>query len=164
MTDINALRSNVLGIIDEFSGTASVSANNLTTGDLLDINEKIRDLLVASGMQETISYSLTNMAELEKIQGQSYLPDPIKIANPMSGDYSHLRTSLRNKSLSILASNLHFGPTDTIRIFEIGRVFIRKTEDENDDLPNEIETLIGCLLYTSPSPRDATLSRMPSSA
>ena len=85
------------------------------------------------------------MAELEKIQGQSYLPDPIKIANPMSGDYSHLRTSLRNKSLSILASNLHFGPTDTIRIFEIGRVFIRKTEDENDDLPNEIETLIGSL-------------------
>ena len=24
--------------------------------------------------------------------------------------------------------------------------------------------IIGCLLYTSPSPRDATLSRMPSSA
>ena len=34
---------------------------------------------------------------------------------------------------------------------------------------NEIDTLKvgqfkGCLLYTSPSPRDATLSRMPSSA
>lgn len=40
MTDLNALRSNVLEIIDEFSGTASVSANNLTTGDVLDINEK----------------------------------------------------------------------------------------------------------------------------
>ena len=26
------------------------------------------------------------------------------------------------------------------------------------------ELVIGCLLYTSPSPRDATLSRMPSSA
>ena len=26
------------------------------------------------------------------------------------------------------------------------------------------ETVEGCLLYTSPSPRDATLSRMPSSA
>ena len=25
-------------------------------------------------------------------------------------------------------------------------------------------TYLGCLLYTSPSPRDATLSRMPSSA
>ena len=28
----------------------------------------------------------------------------------------------------------------------------------------EMMTLRGCLLYTSPSPRDATLSRMPSSA
>ena len=28
----------------------------------------------------------------------------------------------------------------------------------------EIKTNSGCLLYTSPSPRDATLSRMPSSA
>ena len=29
---------------------------------------------------------------------------------------------------------------------------------------NEWIGIIGCLLYTSPSPRDATLSRMPSSA
>ena len=29
---------------------------------------------------------------------------------------------------------------------------------------NDNEQLKGCLLYTSPSPRDATLSRMPSSA
>ena len=28
----------------------------------------------------------------------------------------------------------------------------------------ELETFLSCLLYTSPSPRDATLSRMPSSA
>ena len=33
------------------------------------------------------------------------------------------------------------------------------------DLPEDEATLVaGCLLYTSPSPRDATLSRMPSSA
>ena len=31
-------------------------------------------------------------------------------------------------------------------------------------LVDEIDRLVGCLLYTSPSPRDATLSRMPSSA
>ena len=29
---------------------------------------------------------------------------------------------------------------------------------------NEVDYFISCLLYTSPSPRDATLSRMPSSA
>ena len=38
MTDINVLRSQVLEIIDEFSGTASLSANNLTTGDVLDLS------------------------------------------------------------------------------------------------------------------------------
>ena len=31
-------------------------------------------------------------------------------------------------------------------------------------LPTEIPLGFACLLYTSPSPRDATLSRMPSSA
>ena len=30
--------------------------------------------------------------------------------------------------------------------------------------PDRVTLLRGCLLYTSPSPRDATLSRMPSSA
>ena len=29
---------------------------------------------------------------------------------------------------------------------------------------NPVKVVCGCLLYTSPSPRDATLSRMPSSA
>ena len=33
-----------------------------------------------------------------------------------------------------------------------------------EDVENEIKQKIPCLLYTSPSPRDATLSRMPSSA
>ena len=42
-------------------------------------------------------------------------------------------------------------------------------EDLNsqDHLTSDIDAdicIIGCLLYTSPSPRDATLSRMPSSA
>ena len=35
-------------------------------------------------------------------------------------------------------------------------------DEWNND--GEIQTLTGCLLYTSPSPRDRSLSRMPSSA
>ena len=34
----------------------------------------------------------------------------------------------------------------------------------NDDLNRCFEEINGCLLYTSPSPRDRTRSRMPSSA
>ena len=40
--------------------------------------------------------------------------------------------------------------------------FDNVSPEEIDDVVNEI--IKGCLLYTSPSPRDATLSRMPSSA
>ena len=32
------------------------------------------------------------------------------------------------------------------------------------ELSQAVDVLVTCLLYTSPSPRDATLSRMPSSA
>ena len=37
-------------------------------------------------------------------------------------------------------------------------------EDEKQPKPEETQQVVTCLLYTSPSPRDATLSRMPSSA
>ena len=36
--------------------------------------------------------------------------------------------------------------------------------NEDDLQIQEIDAFLACLLYTSPSPRDATLSRMPSSA
>ena len=36
--------------------------------------------------------------------------------------------------------------------------------DDSRENPEVINHLNSCLLYTSPSPRDATLSRMPSSA
>ena len=36
--------------------------------------------------------------------------------------------------------------------------------ERNPEFLHHVEPIIGCLLYTSPSPRDATLSRMPSSA
>ena len=48
-------------------------------------------------------------------------------------------------------------------VFDEALKEIKKSESEKSiaSLPDRLET---CLLYTSPSPRDATLSRMPSSA
>ena len=58
------------------------------------------------------------------------------------------------------------------KIIEIGHPALReiaKTVPKADIASKEIQRLVDdlidtCLLYTSPSPRDATLSRMPSSA
>ena len=41
---------------------------------------------------------------------------------------------------------------------------VQKRRDERDRRWDEMIRVLTCLLYTSPSPRDATLSRMPSSA
>ena len=46
------------------------------------------------------------------------------------------------------------------------KIFSEPFLDEADAIEqlSDFEALLICLLYTSPSPRDATLSRMPSSA
>ena len=57
-----------------------------------------------------------------------------------------------------------------INLAEFGRKEIELAESEMPALMalrekySKEQPLKGCLLYTSPSPRDATLSRMPSSA
>ena len=51
-----------------------------------------------------------------------------------------------------------------IEIAKYNAAIMRKDMDEYDSDPSKYTQSLGCLLYTSPSPRDAQLSRMPSSA
>ena len=101
--------------------------------------------MAAAGMRETISYSLTSLEELGKVGALESGPEPLKIANPMSSEQSHLRTSLRANALSILASNLRTSHAEGIRTFEIGHVFIPKEEERERDLPEEREVLLGVM-------------------
>ena len=62
-------------------------------------------------------------------------------------------------------------PSDTSRIADIRRLIVGAIEGgaerilvAKDAQGLSARAVGGCLLYTSPSPRDATLSRMPSSA
>ena len=41
---------------------------------------------------------------------------------------------------------------------------VNRPDSDTSEIQENAAILIACLLYTSPSPRDATLSRMPSSA
>ena len=52
-------------------------------------------------------------------------------------------------------------------LMNVGRFtsdFLTMSEDTGSDLNSAIENVLNCLLYTSPSPRDLSTSRMPSSA
>ena len=55
----------------------------------------------------------------------------------------------------------NYGYTDATKTTKVNRADV-SPEDQIRFLP--CDTVVVCLLYTSPSPRDATLSRMPSSA
>ena len=67
-----------------------------------------------------------------------------------------------NKSFTLDGKGLHFGKDVRIVVHpapaDHGIVFKRS------DMKGDQAYIRACLLYTSPSPRDATLSRMPSSA
>ena len=59
-------------------------------------------------------------------------------------------------------------PLDELRVFaeafdRISRAYVEDVDDKAL-LEKAIKGLLSCLLYTSPSPRDRTRSRMPSSA
>ena len=56
----------------------------------------------------------------------------------------------------------------TEEVGEVARIMARRygeqSEKKSDEKANLSDELADCLLYTSPSPRDGLLSRMPSSA
>ena len=107
--------------------------------------ETLRDLLAAAGMQETISYPLTDSATLDAVDAAASGPEPIGIANPMSSEMQVLRTSLRGSILRTLASNLRVSRGEGLRLFEIGSVYLAKEEARERDLPDERQMAVGVL-------------------
>ena len=71
----------------------------------------------------------------------------------------YLYDSLSNKKRQ-------FEPIDQnhVRIYACGPTVYNYAHIGNARMAVVFDSFVSCLLYTSPSPRDATLSRMPSSA
>ena len=109
------------------------------------LREQIKDILTAAGMRETISYSLVSADMLERVGVEVSESNILLIANPMSREFTHLRTSLRASVLNTLANNRRVSQTEGIRIYEIGSVYLPKEEARERDLPDEREMLIGVL-------------------
>jgi phenylalanyl-tRNA synthetase beta chain len=114
---------------------------------LLELRERVRDILAGAGMQEIITYSLTSMESLEKVLAPEDLAvnEPLKVANPMSRDHEYARTTLRGSVLETLARNTH-GHSRLVSLFEIARVYMPR----ENDLPEEIETV--CAVVTGRHP------------
>ena len=107
---------------------------------LEELRERAKDLLVAYGMQEVITYSVTSLDNLIKVNALDSGITPLKLANPMSSQQEYLRTTLRCSLLSTLADNR---PQEqgSVCIFESGRIYLPR----EGDLPEEREVLAGLL-------------------
>jgi phenylalanyl-tRNA synthetase beta chain len=104
------------------------------------LRERVRDALVAAGLQEVITYPLVSLEELQKAHQLDPESPPMRIANPLNASQPYLRTSLRASLLATLATNQghHEGP---FRFFECARVFL----PHSGQLPDEPEMAAGLL-------------------
>ena len=109
------------------------------------IRELLRDALVSAGMQEVVSYSLTDRQTLSSVQPEAGGPEPMGVANPLSSEAQYLRTSLRGSVLGALASNRRISHDEGLRLFEIGRVFLPRPDAKERELPDERQMLVGVL-------------------
>lgn len=109
---------------------------------LMDLREDVRDLAVAAGFQEVITYTLTEKAKIERVVSPSDVVrmNPLDVVNPVAAQHSYLRTTLRASVLDTYAANRRHAETG-LRLFEIGFEYL-PTEA---DLPHERPVLCAIL-------------------
>jgi phenylalanyl-tRNA synthetase beta chain len=95
----------------------------------LVLEDKTRDILVAAGLQEVVTYSLTEPSREAPL---GLADDYVRLVNPISSERVVMRHSVLAGMLDVTAANLRH--TSDVRLFEIGPVYLPK---EGDQLPKE---------------------------
>jgi len=84
--------------------------------------ELSRDLLLGAGFDEAITWSFVSPKSIARLRGIGGEREPLAVINPLSEEWSAMRTSLLPGLCEILTTNINNGSSD-IALFEIGRVF-----------------------------------------
>jgi phenylalanyl-tRNA synthetase beta chain len=115
---------------------------------LRDLRERVKDILVAAGMQEVMTYSLVTLAQLQKVMAPEDLAvtPPLRVRNPISVEHEYLRTTLRGSLLETLALNLRRSNRAEVALFETARSY----QPTEDGLPDEEETALGVIAGRRP--------------
>ncbi len=89
----------------------------------------VRRTIAALGYQETINFSFVEERWEHELAGN---PTPIKLLNPIASQMSVMRSSLLGSLLQVLKFNLD-RKAQRVRVFELGRVFLRDDAVKNTD-------------------------------
>ena len=190
---VDAQQQNEIVLTVDFDGTAAFSPADPLDDGLgghtpgLDLNANNSVIRTYDQLQYRIDWNVnevdgtTTTVRMTLPEGMEWLPDATTVSGVPSGcldDGSSSITGLGGRELVCNTDAEHEGSNGAIhpRAFVSGlldgSVLSVTASVETDQLPpvvsNQVDTTVSavpsCLLYTSPSPRDATLSRMPSSA
>ena len=89
----------------------------------------VRRQLAGLGYQETINFSFVDERWEHELAGN---PQPIKLLNPIASQMGVMRSSLLGSLLQVLKFNLD-RRADSVRVFELGRAFLRDASVRNTD-------------------------------
>ncbi|MGE3346318.1 MAG: phenylalanine--tRNA ligase subunit beta [Ramlibacter sp.] len=89
----------------------------------------VRRMLAGLGYQETINFSFVEERWERELAGNS---DPIRLLNPIASQMSVMRSSLVGSLVQALKFNLD-RKAERVRVFEMGRVFLRDPSSVNTD-------------------------------
>lgn len=94
------------------------------------LEEKARSFLLRNGLQEVVTYSLENADKVAKAglsENGLLAAPPLHLRNPLSEDYTQLRTSMLPSMLGVLQKNAGNDPkAEAVRIFELAKVYLPK--------------------------------------
>ena len=89
----------------------------------------VRRAIAALGYQETINYSFVEDSWERDLAGNV---NPIRLLNPIASQMSVMRSSLIGSLLQVVKFNTD-RKADRVRVFELGRVFLRNAEVQSTD-------------------------------
>lgn len=131
----------VVGVADVLEEVArSYGYDNIPTTTMADAlppqvgnpvhewEEHLRDLLVALGLQEVVSYRMTSPEKEGRIAKHD---EYVRLANPIAPEKSVLRRSLVASVIDSLEKNIRY--SEAFSFFEVGSVFV----PHKNDLPDE---------------------------
>ena len=105
----------------------------------MDAEDRARDALVACGLTEVITYSLTDPAWCMRLGLEADVSGFVCLANPMTADRTHLRRHILPGLLETLRHNLRH--VDRVAIFELARVYL-PSEQQLPEEPRRLALLL----------------------
>ncbi len=123
----------------------------------LQVEKKAIDLLIHHGYHEVITYSFTSPASCDFICLSANDPrrKQIRILNPLTEDFSVLRTSLIPGLLEVARYNISRKNLN-LKVFELKKVFLHQ---EGEKLPKEVKYLTGLAMGIDQDPHWASPPR-----